>query len=143
MAGDTLSDLLRAVRLRGALFFYIEGLDPWVAESAHGSELVPLILPGVDHLMEFHGVVSGSCWTAIVGQEPIRLYEGDFVLFPQGDAHVVSSAPGMRSTRGSEARSGLNGRASQPRKPQITFACSRPPPSRCAVVAPGAGLFPE
>jgi len=116
MAGDTLSDLLRAVRLRGALFFYIEGLDPWVAESAHGSELVPLILPGVDHLMEFHGVVSGSCWTAIVGQEPIRLYEGDFVLFPQGDAHVVSSAPGMR---GEVPNRGLR---FTPRPPQLPYA---------------------
>ena len=33
MLGDTLSDLLRAVRLRGALYYYIEGADPWVAEA--------------------------------------------------------------------------------------------------------------
>ena len=33
MSGDALSDLLRAVRLRGSLFFYLEGADPWVAET--------------------------------------------------------------------------------------------------------------
>ncbi len=26
----------------------------------------------------------------------MRLREGDLILFPQGDAHVLSSAPGMR-----------------------------------------------
>jgi AraC-like DNA-binding protein len=31
-----------------------------------------------------------------VGGEPVRLAPGDLVVFPQGDPHVVSSAPGMR-----------------------------------------------
>src|SRR5262245_43430378 len=97
MSGDALSDLLRAVRLRGALFFYVEGLDPWVAEAPPSREIIPAILPGVDHLIEFHGVARGSCWAAIVGEEPVRLSEGDMVLFPRGDAHVVSSAPGLRA----------------------------------------------
>jgi len=97
MSGDTLSDLLRAVRLRGAFFFYVEGADPWVVETSHSRDLIPLILPGVEHLIEFHGIASGSCWAAIVGGEPIRLSEGDVILFPQGDAHTMSSAPGMRA----------------------------------------------
>src|SRR5262249_38735261 len=97
MSGDTLSDLLRAVRLHGALFFYVEGTDPWVAETPQSSEIIPAILPGVDHLMEFHGVARGSCWAAIAGEQPIRANEGDIVLFPQGDHHVMSSAPGLRA----------------------------------------------
>jgi AraC-like DNA-binding protein len=97
MSGDTLSDLLRAVRLRGALFFYVEGSDPWVAETPESRAIIPAILPGVDHLMEFHGVARGSCWAAIAGQEPVRLDEGDMVIFPQGDPHVISSAPGLRA----------------------------------------------
>ena len=40
----------------------------------------------------------------------------------------------MCSTRGIEASSGLNGFASQPRKPHTTVVCSNPPPSRRAVV---------
>jgi|GEM_PF-3952368 len=32
MSGDTFSDHLRAVRLRGAVFYYVEG-DPWVGAS--------------------------------------------------------------------------------------------------------------
>src|SRR5262245_24086537 len=53
-------------------------------------------MPGVEHMIEFHGVVEGSCWAAVVGESPTRLHAGDVILFPQGDAHVVSSAPGMR-----------------------------------------------
>jgi AraC-like DNA-binding protein len=97
MSPDTLSDLLRVVRLRGALFFHVEAVDPWVVENPHSSELISAIMPGVEHLIEFHGVASGSCWASIVGEEAIRLNEGDVVLFPQGDHHVMSSAPGLRA----------------------------------------------
>jgi len=96
MTGDTLSDLLRAVRLRGAIFFHVEATAPWVVEAPEARAVIPGVLPGVDHMMEFHIVARGSCWAAIVGQEPIRLDEGDVVVFPQGDGHVMSSAPGMR-----------------------------------------------
>jgi hypothetical protein len=51
MIGDTLSDLLRAVRLRGAIFFYVEGNAPWVAEAPAAKTIIPTILPGVDHMM--------------------------------------------------------------------------------------------
>src|SRR5262249_761557 len=60
------------------------------------SDIIPGIMPGVEHMLEFHAVVEGSCWAAIVGESPVRLNAGDVVLFPQGDAHVMSSAPGMR-----------------------------------------------
>src|SRR6185503_61930 len=59
--------------------------------------IIPAVLPGVDHLIPFHGLASGSCWAAVVGEDPIRLDEGDIVLFPQGDHHVLSSAPGKRA----------------------------------------------
>ena len=118
MSADTLSDLLRAVRLRGAVFFYIDGADPWVAETPCASAIIPAVMPGVDHLMPFHGVASGSCWAAIVGETPIHLDEGDIVFFPQGDHHVISSAPGMR------ARIVDPGIYFTPRPPQLPFALS-------------------
>ena len=98
MSGDTLSDLLRAVRLRGAVFYYVEGAAPWVAEAPPARQIIPAILPGVEHMIEFHGIVKGSCWGAIAGESPVRLDEGDVILFPQGDAHVMSSAPGLRAS---------------------------------------------
>jgi AraC-like DNA-binding protein len=97
MSGDTLSDLLRAVRLHGAVFYYLDGAPPWVAEAPQAREIIPAIMPGAEHMIEFHGIVKGSCWGAIAGESPIRLEAGDVILFPQGDAHVMSSAPGMRA----------------------------------------------
>jgi AraC-like DNA-binding protein len=96
MSGDTLSDLLRAVRLRGAVFYQIEGIPPWAASTPHAQEIIPAIMPGADHMIEFHGLVKGLCWAAIIGGKPLRMEAGDVVLFPQGDPHVLSSAPGMR-----------------------------------------------
>jgi AraC-like DNA-binding protein len=97
VSGDVLSDLLRAVRLRGAVFYYIEGSQPWVAEAPPASEIIPAIMPGADAMIEFHGIARGSCWAAIPGGPEVRLDEGDLILFPQGDAHVLSSARGMRA----------------------------------------------
>lgn len=99
MAADTLSSLLREVRLRGAVFYDVEGRPPWVAEAPSSQQFLPVILPGVEHLIEFHGVVRGSCWAARVGEPAVRLHEGDVVMFPHGDAHVMSSAPGLRATQ--------------------------------------------
>ncbi len=116
MNGDALSDLLRAVRLRGAIFFYVEGTAPWVAEAPAAKTIIPAILPSVEHMMEFHVVARGGCWAAIVGQEPIRLDEGDVVIFPQGDHHVMSSAPGLRAE--TEDASSVF----KPRPPQLPFS---------------------
>jgi AraC-like DNA-binding protein len=67
-----------------------------VAEAPPASTIAPYILPGVDHVIEYHVVLAGSCWAGVVGGPAVRLQAGDVILFPQGDAHVVSSAPGMR-----------------------------------------------
>ena len=99
MTHDTLSDVLRAVRLRGAVYFYVTGGSDWAAEAPPGCDIAAAVMPGVDHVIEYHVVARGSCWAAVLGAPPIRLAEGDVVLFPQGDAHVVSSAPGVRPTR--------------------------------------------
>lgn len=99
MSHDTLSSVLRAIRLRGAMFYRVEGAPPWVAEAPPSAEILPAILPGVEHLMEFHGVAHGPCWAGIVGEAPVRLETGDLIIFPQGDAHVISSDPGLRAER--------------------------------------------
>jgi AraC-like DNA-binding protein len=134
MSGDTLSDLLRTVRLRGAVFYYIEGLSPWVAEAPPAVEIIPAIMPGVEHLIEFHGLAQGSCWAALAGESPIRMSAGDLVLFPQGDGHVMSSAPGLR------AREAARDIFFAPRPPQLPFALDMHTPDVTTVRLDGGGL---
>jgi AraC-like DNA-binding protein len=95
MSHDILSDVLRTVRLRGALFYHVNGSRSWPAR-----EVANIVLPGCEHVMEYHVVTRGFCWGAIVGEAPVRLGSGDILVFPQGDAHVISSAPGIRPPAG-------------------------------------------
>src|SRR5215813_4130042 len=96
MSTDVLSDVLRAVRLTGATYFSVKATEPWVAEAFPAAEVASRVMPAAEHLFEYHLMTQGSCWVGIVGEEPIRLEAGDVVVFPQGDAHVLSSIPGMR-----------------------------------------------
>jgi len=95
---DVLSDVLRAVRLSGAVYFDFELSSPWVREAPPARDLAGLVMPGAERVIEYHVVAGGSCWGQAIGHDPIRLEEGDVIVFPRGDAHVLSSSPGMRET---------------------------------------------
>src|SRR5690349_2886225 len=94
--GDVVSEVLHAVRLRGAVYFSVKASAPWVAEAPPARELASLVMPGSEHVIEYHAVVSGSCWASLIGGPAVEMHAGDIVLFPHGDAHVMASAPGMR-----------------------------------------------
>jgi AraC-like DNA-binding protein len=99
MSRDALSDLLRSVRVRGAVFYYVSCRDKWAAEAPPAKEIAEAVLPGCEHVMEYHMIAKGSGWAAIEGQSPVRLEVGDVVIFPQGDQHILSSAPGVEPHR--------------------------------------------
>src|SRR3954463_7774958 len=92
---DALSDVLRAVRLTGAIFFDIHAAEPWVAETPRGASFVDRIFPGSGQLIPYHIVTEGSCWGWAFDEPPLHLDAGDIIMFPHGDPHVISSAPGM------------------------------------------------
>ena len=119
MSADPLSELLRAVRLRGAIFYYVDGIAPWVAEAPAAREIASAILPGAEHLIEYHVVTQGNCWGAIAGEAPVALSAGDVIMFPQGDAHVISSAPGMRVPKVDRSM------FFSPRPPQLPFVLTQ------------------
>jgi len=95
---DVLSDVLSTIRLKGAVFFDVTCLDPWVEASPNGKEIVHTVLPGAEHLIPYHVVTKGGCWAGVSGEEPVRLEAGDVLVFPHGDAHVMSSDRGMRGS---------------------------------------------
>jgi len=98
VTADVLSDVLRSVRLTGAVYFDFELSSPWVAEAPPSREIVSLVMPGAQRVIEYHLIARGACWGHAVGEPPIRLKDGDLIIFPQGDAHVLSSAPGLRAS---------------------------------------------
>jgi len=100
MSTDTLSEILSAVHLSGSVFFNVAATSPWVAEAPAAAQIANKVMPGAQHVIEYHVVSRGSCWISLVGDigfKPVRLEEGDIAVIPHGDPHAVSSAPGMRA----------------------------------------------
>src|SRR5579862_737708 len=93
---DTLSDVLRAVRLKGAIFFDVHASDPWAAETPAGRQIVGRMFPAAEHLISYHAITQGCCWATVAGEAPLQLAAGDIVVIPHGDAHVLASTPGLR-----------------------------------------------
>ena len=110
MAADPLSDVLKTVRLTGAVFFEIAGKAPWVAEQPPREMILPKILPGAEHLIAYHVVTEGRCFASIVGGEPI---DGR-----RGRSHRLHQ---WRSARDVE-------RPGHARRYRRLRACARPPP---------------
>jgi len=93
---DALSDVLRTVRLNGAIFFDVHASDPWAAETPAGSQIIGRMFPAAENLICYHVITRGSCWAAVANEPPLLLKAGDVVVIPHGHANVLSSAPGLR-----------------------------------------------
>ena len=93
---DALSDVLRAVRLKGAIFFDVHASDPWAAETPAGRQIVSRMFPAAENLICYHAITHGTCWATVGNEPPLPLKEGDVVVIPHGHAHVLASAPGLR-----------------------------------------------
>jgi AraC-like DNA-binding protein len=97
MAADPLSDVLKTVRLTGAVFFEIAAQGPWAVASPPRELILPKILPGADHLIAYHVVTAGRCFATAAGGEPMPVEAGEVVVFTRGQPHSMSSQPGMRA----------------------------------------------
>ena len=97
---DALSEILRVVRLVGAIFIQAKFTAPWSYQSPCADSVVPLLEPGAERVVIFHLIIEGECFVELADQPPARLIAGDVVLFPQGDAHRMNSQPGLAPATG-------------------------------------------
>src|SRR5215471_3870178 len=97
VATDTLSDVLKTVRLTGAAYFDVAAQDPWSVHSPARDLILPRILPGADHLIAYHVVTAGRCFACLEEGEGVPLEAGEVVVFTNADPHVMSSKAGMRA----------------------------------------------
>ncbi len=91
---DALSDILRAVKLNGAVFLNAEFGAPWCVEGRAESSLCAAFLPASTRVVSYHLIVEGSCWARLADDEgsALRLSAGDLLVVPQGETHVMGSA---------------------------------------------------
>jgi AraC-like DNA-binding protein len=79
------------------VYFDFDLSSPWVLEAPPASEVVGKVMPGAQRVIEYHLLARGNGWGHVEGHPPIRLSEGDLFIVPKGDAHALSSAPGLRA----------------------------------------------
>jgi AraC-like DNA-binding protein len=88
--------VLRVVRLTAAVFFRVEAGAPWVIEVPDGATLAANVSPRAQHVISYHVVLDGACWGGLPGAAPLSLAAGDVLVFPHGDAYVMSTPRGLR-----------------------------------------------
>lgn len=86
---DVLSDVLRVVRLSGAVFFTGEFSSPWAIESPPPAVLASIVIPNAECVVLFHILVEGECDVECEGHPTLTMQEGDVVVFPHGAQHVM------------------------------------------------------
>ena len=92
---DALSETLRVVRLVGAIFIQARFTAPWCYQSPRADSAAPLLEPNAERVVIFHLITEGECFVELGDEKPVRLIAGDAVIFPQGDAHLMTSQPGL------------------------------------------------
>lgn len=93
---DVLSEVLKVIKLRGAIFFNAEFSAPWSFCSPPTSTLAPRLAPGATKLVLYHLVTEGRGYAWIDPSQPLLLEAGDVVIFPHGDAHVMGNGKGTK-----------------------------------------------
>ncbi len=89
---DALSDVLKSVRLEGAVYLNAEFTAPWSMRGKYGMASVRERLAGAEHVMFFHYLTEGRCKVKLAdGAEVMDVTAGELVLFPQDDRHLMGS----------------------------------------------------
>jgi len=92
---DVLSDVLRSVRLVGALFFEANFTAPWCVTAQVRVEHCRPYLAGLVQVIGFHVVMEGAMIVTIDGEPPVTVSAGQMALFPRYDVHVLASGTGL------------------------------------------------
>ncbi len=87
---DVISEVLRAVHLNGTVYFEAQVESPWGIHIPDNG------------VANFHLVTNGSCFVDAPGEDPVRLEEGDAIVFPHGLAHTLGNELGHPGVDGAQ-----------------------------------------
>jgi len=86
---EALSEVLRDVKLTGAVFLDAEFSEPWCI-AARG-RFARVLMPEAEHFIHYHLMVDGRCRVRAGEGPEIALEVGDVLVVPHGDEHVMGS----------------------------------------------------
>lgn len=100
---DVLSEMLKAVKLDGAVFFHGEFSSPWCARQPDGCSIAAYLSSSSTHVIIFHLLTEGRGYARIEKNgRPVSLSPGDIVMFPHGDAHLMGNGPPVTPVNSAE-----------------------------------------
>lgn len=90
---DVLSEVLKVVKLQGALFYNGEFSSPWSVTATSSRALARLVSPGAEHVIIYHLLTEGRAYIRMEDGTRISLNPGDIVMIPHGDRHIMENGP--------------------------------------------------
>jgi AraC-like DNA-binding protein len=94
---DALSEVLRMVRLTGGVFLKARFTAPWsVTASLAASDIAAFLSSTPKHLICFHVITQGRLILSVDGEPPLDVYDGEVLLLPGNERHILGSALGLR-----------------------------------------------
>ncbi len=94
---DVLSEVLRVVRLQGALFYNAEFSSPWSVYAASSHGLARYFATDTERVVVYHLLTEGRASVRLEGGKSLSLEAGDIVMIPHGDRHIVENGPASRT----------------------------------------------
>jgi AraC-like DNA-binding protein len=90
---DVLSEVLKVVKLQGAMFYNGEFSSPWSLCSPASRMVAPYVAPTAGLVIIYHLLTEGRASARLMDGERIILEAGDIVIFPHGDSHILENGP--------------------------------------------------
>jgi AraC-like DNA-binding protein len=90
---DVLSEVLKVVKLQGALFYNGAFSSPWSFCSPQSNLVAPYVSPTAGHVIIYHLLTEGRASARLADGARVLLEAGDIVIFPHGDAHFIENGP--------------------------------------------------
>jgi AraC-like DNA-binding protein len=90
---DVLSDVLKNVKLDGAVFYNGEFSAPWNFRSPASHKVAPYLSHPEKHVIIYHLLLQGRAHARVERDDasPISIGPGEVVIFPHGDAHIMGN----------------------------------------------------
>jgi len=88
---DALSDVLKSVRLEGAVYLNAEFTAPWCVSARFGLATARARLAGAENVLYFHYIAEGGFKVRLADGEVHDAAAQDLVIFPQEEFHVMGS----------------------------------------------------
>src|SRR5439155_26391380 len=91
---DVFSEVLKAVKLDGAMFYNAEFSAPWCLCSPASPTLAPYLSAGSRHVIILHLLTEGHGYAQVEGDAGPRPPDArDILIVPHGDPHATRNRP--------------------------------------------------